>query len=175
MPNWVKNVLIVDRDENTCEKDVDKFLELFSDDFSFEKIAPIPDALKAGISPARICEDDEYIEGGKRITKAMSDKYIELYGANNWYDWCKIGWGCKWDACDVEIDLSPNDGFYMVGFETPWSPPRSFYEKLEINFPTLKFMSVYADECDNFEEICNPMDNWEDITLDGQWYINPYN
>jgi hypothetical protein len=36
-------------------------------------------------------------------------------------------------------------------------------------------MSVYAGECDNFEEMCNPMDNWEDITLDGQWYINPYN
>ena len=53
---------------------------------------------------------------GKNLSKEESDRLIELYGYNNWYDWAYHNWGTKWGCYDNEYE----DGSYR--FTTAWSP-----------------------------------------------------
>jgi hypothetical protein len=54
-----------------------------------------------------------------------------------WYGWCNANWGTKWDVseadCNYIEDRSENS--IRLYFETAWSPPIEFYEKLlELGF-----------------------------------------
>jgi hypothetical protein len=71
---------------------------------------PRPKELEDTTAPARI---------GETITKEESDRLIELYGHNNWYDWSYQNWGTKWGCYDSEYE----DGHYR--FTTAWNPKTS--------------------------------------------------
>ena len=68
---------------------------------------PRPKELEGTTAPARI---------GENITQEESDRLIELYGHNNWYDWSYQNWGTKWGCYDNEYE----DGHYR--FTTAWNP-----------------------------------------------------
>ena len=57
------------------------------------------------------------------------------YGSNNWYDWRRQHWGCKWNASD-----STDNG---KEFQTPWSAPEPWYRELA---KKINFIALYADE-----------------------------
>lgn len=129
MPNYVKNNL---RIKANGEK-VLEILEMIKDEdgnMTFEKIAPTPKELENEPSPQR--------------DKDKAKKFEEKYGADDWYNWRCKNWGCKWDA--GESGFYEQDGYSMVSFTTPWSPPEGFLEKLSKMFPKVEFEMQYAEE-----------------------------
>lgn len=133
MPNWVKNNL---RIKSNGEK-VLEILEMMKDelgDMTFEKIAPTPNELLTEPSPQR---DEE-----------KAKKFKEKYGADDWYNWRCKNWGCKWDA--GESEFYEKDGYSMVTFTTPWSPPKEFVRSLSKMFPNVTFEMQYAEEGGGF-------------------------
>lgn len=129
MPNWVKNNL---RIKSNGEK-VLEILEMLKDEgdnMTFEKVVPTPEELLTEPSPQR---DDK-----------KAKKFKEKYGADDWYDWRCRNWGCKWDAS--ESGFYEQDGYSMVSFETPWSPPDEFIKSLSRMFPSVTFEMQYAEE-----------------------------
>jgi len=70
-------------------------------------------------------------------TKSPSDE-------PNWYDWRVEHWGTKWD---VQGDLVYDDEEYLeYCFESAWSPPTPFLEKVSKDFPLLRFVLKYEEE-----------------------------
>lgn len=133
MPNWVKNNL---RIKSNGEK-VLEILEMLKDEHgqaTFEKVVPTPEELLTEPSPQR---DDK-----------KAKKFKEKYGADDWYDWRCRNWGCKWDAS--ESAFYEQDGYSMVTFETPWSPPRGFVESLSKMFPKVEFEMQFAEDGDGY-------------------------
>jgi hypothetical protein len=68
-------------------------------------------------------------------------KNVEKYGFKDWYGWRLAKWDTKWDICDAEIQEKHKDEI-TVSFDTAWSPPIAFYEKLvELGFSVKAFYS----------------------------------
>lgn len=133
MPNYIKNNL---RIKANGEK-VLEILEMIKDEngnMTFEKIAPTPKELEIEPSPQR--------------DKEKAKKFKEKYGADDWYNWRCKNWGCKWDA--GESGFYEEDGYSMVSFTTPWSPPKEFLEKLSKMFPNVTFALQFAEEGDGY-------------------------
>lgn len=129
MPNWVKNNL---RIKVNGEK-VLEILEMIKDEkgnMTFNKVAQMPEELENEPSPQR---DEE-----------KAKKFKEKYGADDWYNWRCKNWGCKWDAS--ESGFYEQDGYSMVTFHTPWSPPEKFIESLSKMFPKVEFELQFAEE-----------------------------
>ena len=100
MPNHVYCNISVE------EKYADKLKEIAEVGLA-QYYKPRPKELEDTTAPARI---------GDTITKEESDRLIELYGHNNWYDWSYRNWGTKWGCYDNEYE----DGHYR--FTTAWNP-----------------------------------------------------
>ena len=132
MPNWCKNNLrIKDNGEKVLE-----LLEYVKDEnghFTMNKAVPMPEELKTTSSPVRDTVPDEE---RKRL--------IEMYGADNWYDWSCKNWGVKWDANDSGFWKDGED--WIISFSTPWGPPCEFMKKLSAQFPKMTFILQFADE-----------------------------
>ena len=100
MPNYVFCNISVE------EKYADKLKEIAEVGLA-QYYKPRPKELEGTTAPARI---------GENITQEESDRLIELYGHNNWYDWSYQNWGTKWGCYDNEYE----DGHYR--FTTAWNP-----------------------------------------------------
>ena len=73
--------------------------------------------------------------------KAISKKLIKKFGVDNWYDWCLKNWGTKWD---IDADLvSEDDDMLEYIFDSAWSPPVKWLEKVAKLYPDLKFNLRY--------------------------------
>lgn len=88
---------------------------------------------------------------------------IPEYEKDNWYAFCVREWGTKWDteAHSVDTDPAYPDTLDAV-FDTAWSPPISFYQKMEkMGFtvearyyePGMCFAGVYEDGIDSFWDL----------------------
>ena len=70
---------------------------------------------------------------------------IQKYGCPTWYEWCINNWGTKWNAYGYEpgTDYSESETLY---FQTAWSAPHPFLEKLAEKYPEISFEHEWADE-----------------------------
>jgi hypothetical protein len=168
MPNYVRNVLILDGE------DADKVFSFIDGDdsgFDFNKVIPMPSSLAIESSSmmelSYACEiyrnekivldilQYRLVKGEtiphliKRLKKEHQVKdelgkvayeNKKLYGATDWYGWCVNHWGTKWNAMEVSL------GNYSIEFETAWSAPIPVIEKLAELFPTVTFTHTWADE-----------------------------
>ena len=66
------------------------------------------------------------------------------YGKKTWYTWCPNNWGTKWDACECHISLAKTKKLIYV-FDTAWSPPIQWLEKVAAMYPKLKFVMNYDE------------------------------
>ena len=166
MPNWCDNALAV----TGTKWELDRFEEYVESDsqcFAFESILPMPDDLHKTTSPAHIVSAEEYDSidpkewaemcnpenpfKSKPITQEVSDRYKELYGANNWYDWCWDNWGTKWETDDPKVDkyyVENGQKFDLLAYEftTAWSPPIAIVTELAKQFPTLELTLDWSEE-----------------------------
>ena len=155
MPNWCSNTLTISGDA----KQIKEFKTISKDgkgqektDLSFNKTVPIPDM----------------IDPSKDVS--MSDKpnkmLKKLFGADNWYDWHIKNWGTKGDASNAELTMD-DDEYLEYIFETAWSPPVEWLEKVSKKFPKLEFRMKYEEEGMGFIGIAkgsngNIEDKWID-------------
>lgn len=87
-------------------------------------------------------EDEDGSIKESHCTQECSDKLMEQYGANDWYDWSYANWGVKWDASTVN---EYNDG--NVDFDTPWNTPFLFWEALTDACPEGHWKLYVKAEC----------------------------
>ena len=152
MPNYVTNILTI----NESEERVKEFLNAVKGEkssFDFNKIIPMPEELdidsgSSGESGMRFLLGnksalDRYGENMREKAIRLGAKYlvnIALYGAKDWYDWRRVNWGTKWNACDIDVDGN------QIRFDTAWSAPEPVYRKIAEMFPDYNIEIVYADE-----------------------------
>jgi hypothetical protein len=110
----------------------------------------------------------------------VPEGYYEDDGPNpRWYNWCCNNWGTKWDfGKDEYYDPAKiEDGKVMVSFNTAWSPPIQFYEKLvELDYnvratyfePGMAYCGIWDNGIDNYIEY-GDMDNKQDIIPVALW------
>ena len=98
--------------------------------------------------PTKLAELDVALREGKAL-QYLHPMPSELEGTTapsdtpNWYDWCVNNWGTKWDV-DAEV-LHQEDCFVQYRFDSAWSPPISFLEKVCKDFPSLSFELEYYE------------------------------
>lgn len=164
MPNWVNVKLSAHQDvinAITCDKCGEK-------DVDFELIMPIPPDLKDYWTGSTVSLQEQAkeiikckLEYGNQqhlipMTEKDKERFRELYGAGDWYDWCVKNWGCKWNAqttfCETE----------EVGFETPWEEPYNWIHHLSLKFPNHKIWVEWEEE-QGYGEIYSITDGKKEI------------
>ena len=130
MPNWCNNVVsLTHRDR----KMISRAVKSAQKDALFNEFVPVPQALS------------DTTEGsyGDKLEQARLNDLREsnrrTYGYSSWYDFAIGEWGCKWDISNGGDDykIKKVDAGYAVtlSFDTAWSPPINFYDKLvELEF-----------------------------------------
>ena len=81
-----------------------------------------------------------------------SEALQSKYGFSNWYDWNIANWGTKWSFSlhegpvdDPALYPDPDQGYLTGTFESAWSPPLSFFEKVSADFPECTFTLRYFE------------------------------
>ena len=165
MPNWTFNDLKVEttewlyedkKEKKEAEKQLDEFIESsvkkeeeeLSEKgeervFSFQGVVPMPKELQI-TSPAHTDEE-----------KAQAEINEKKYGAKDWYDWCNLNWGTKWDACNSHISDEGRDEkweeyFIRIAFDTAWCPPYEYLHKATQKYPLLRFTCQVEEESNAF-------------------------
>ena len=130
MPNWCENTLEVSgptADIKAFKEKAKKEEGENKTELSLAAFVPLPAELKDTRSPA--------LTPDKRL--------INLYGFDNWYDWQIHNWGTKWDVNATISSEKPRTLHYF--FDSAWSPPITWLEKVSAQFPTLKFKLKYDE------------------------------
>lgn len=130
MPNYVKNVLTVDKDSVTKKRfmQIAEFVASKEKLFDFKRIVPQPPELNVPD------------EAKNRV--ALMEQNRTRYGFADWYGWrCKY-WGTKQCAWDIS---SPDEGFGWEFF-TAWEAPIPVLTVLSRIFPEVAFTLKFADE-----------------------------
>lgn len=130
MPNYVKNVLTVDKDSVTKERfmQIAEFVASKERLFDFNQIIPQ--------SPELYVQHDD-----ENRTARMEQNRVS-YGFVDWYNWRRTYWGTKGNAFDIS---SPCEGFGWE-FLTMFASPIPVFSVLSLVFPEVVFTLKYADE-----------------------------
>ena len=137
--------------------------------FSCDKIIPMPKELRWISSPVKIVSKEEYEkkilervgkkEGhdfGLPLTKELQEKYLNDYGADNWYDWANAKWGTKWGVYEVgqwQVLKEKKCTVATITFLSAWSPIIPIIPVMDVlaeKFPNLEFSLKYSDEGGGF-------------------------
>ena len=153
MPNHITNRI-------TAPKEVIDFL-LVDGKVDFNQLVPMPEPLSVQVHFAlrKLLECDLDIpkkyewetrettltydtlsEADKKTYDKAKQNY-EQYKQIDWYEWCLMNWGTKWNAYNTSR-LSDT----VVEFETAWSGIEGLIGKLSDKFPTHEIHYMYADE-----------------------------
>jgi len=126
-------------------------------DFCMHALYPVPDDYR------RFPFDDNQA----RKLGEVADEPRDFGG----YRWQTDHWGCKWDV-NGEL-LESHNTFLQYQFDSPWSPPIAFFEKIAKDFPTLTFELEYYEPgmgfagrstfaCDDYDEVGLPIEDFVD-------------
>ena len=117
MPNWCTNILKVREDIEKSGNELERFME---------------------------CAKGKSDGDGEEVSFCFSSLVPRPENVD-WYDWNIQNWGTKWDVtADIELDDEWFDeeeegAVAIVRFDTAWSPPIEFIQKVAPMFPTLTF------------------------------------
>ena len=166
MPNWCQNRLVVRGDEQRVKEfdqafrgrpalfppqefelqgrtmedvaaEQKKKWEATEPSYCFNALYPVPEeVLKVGYSADR--------KSGKTMDELMRD----LFDPEKWvdgYSWCVSHYGTKWDIFGNVHYAEVEDGLAEYDFDTAWSPPCPWLEKVSRDWPDLSFELVYYE------------------------------
>lgn len=111
MPNWCSNVVVLSHPNREM---LEKVKTGLTGKGLMNEFMPIPEELTKLDAPNR--SDDV-------------DALIKKYGWPDWYTWCISNWGTKWDVTSESVEFVGDN--LEFSFESAWSPPIAFYEKLQ--------------------------------------------
>lgn len=127
MPNWCANGLRIEaRDEDKKAKLKELYNHLSNGENGLcSFFYPTPQELIDTVAGFMSGEEGEKL-------KKQEEYNLEKYGSKNWYDWQISNWGTKWDPhVYTEYQQISDDGSdYVCWFDSAWSPPIGFYNKL---------------------------------------------
>jgi hypothetical protein len=121
MPNWCNNSLELQHEDPEMIERVAKAIEA---DRFFSEFAPCPKELTETTSG--FFGNEGYQAELQKFTEELNVRY---FGYKDWYDWNNANWGTKWEACQPTFHKD-SDKFLHITFDSAWSPPFAFYEKL---------------------------------------------
>ena len=133
MPNWCYNELVVSGDAKQLAKFKKKAHRPAKDEqdetaLSLANLYPEPDYTKVKV---------------KHTFPSISGKgYVAPDQA--WWDWRVQNWGTKWDI-NAEI-IDEYDDYIIYQFDSAWSPPVAWLEKVAKDWPELDFRIKYEEE-----------------------------
>ena len=170
MANWISNCVTP---LNDAAKDFTrKHVVDEEGNFCFGKLVPVPDIITKTQSPMNIVSPEE-LQAFKAkqqathcefeqegllytldedgdvyqsvCTEACSERMIEQYGADNWYDFHVQNWGCKNEIGDCETE--DEDDTLSYDFSTAWDAPMAFMLKLAAACPEGQWQWRCEAEC----------------------------
>jgi hypothetical protein len=139
MPNWCSNYLQI---ETKTPKQFTKLIQGITNDseqpLDFDRVIPTPKELLETSAPNRT------------NAKEMKDKY----GYEDWYEFRVSKWGTKWNASDVDLQLTSPTSL-SISFNTAWSPPIPVIEAIAEKYPFASISLEYYEEGMGFAgEVC---------------------
>lgn len=145
MPNHTSTLLTV----TGPNKEIESFMKKAAGKdsvLSFQSLYPLPSELVGSRAPSNPETDEE---------KERSEHLRQLYGYDNWYEWCIENWSTKWDCYDQDEEWNEEDvdgGYKTIKlyYYTAWSPATNFYTEVSKQFPSLEFRHEFADEGGGF-------------------------
>lgn len=171
MPNWSYNRLSV---TGSAEAMKEFIAEAVKDGcFKMSNIFPMPEKIKNTISPSSSAKNVRWMNEDRAAANregSISDilgeepeglipcenntdekcrELIREYGADNWYDWNIQSYGTKWDFEAAEEDLDISETCLEARFDTAWSPPIAFLERLQAKFSDIDISLLYELEGDD--------------------------
>jgi hypothetical protein len=93
----------------------------------------------SALSDAALKIDPDCIRAAAATIRAK-----EQTGFVGWFDWTDANWGTKWDVEDADYQRI-NDGEVTILFETAWSEPGRFLEKMAETYPGLSFSGAAVE------------------------------
>jgi hypothetical protein len=173
MPNWCYNALKVMGEASEMKRFKEIGIEVVDGEpvWSMGKYFPTPEPLTRTISPSSSAKGKEFtneweIESAKKrvangevgveipvsIPCANNSpeacaKLIAEFGFDEWYGWNVANWGTKWDCNTRHTGIETNeDTVLQVSFDSAWSPPIKWLDKVQKDFPTLNFKLTFSEE-----------------------------
>ena len=110
MPNWCYNTAAFSHKDPA---QVARLKTAFEQENLFREFVPCPQELL-----------DASADGSVR------EELVAKYGYSDWYGWSVANWGTKWDIAVPHISDDTDPNTLIFSFETAWSPPIAFYEKM---------------------------------------------
>ena len=147
MPNWCMNKLTVTHADMDM---IHKFEKAYRDDWTIETFYPTP---RDPGDPTKLIGE--------------GTGYSQDDGMPKWWQWRIANWGTKWDiGCKDSYGLEPTivDNELSCTFDTAWSPPIGFYERLAV----LGF-DVQASYFEPGMSFAGTWHNGEDNSYEGNW------
>ena len=117
MPNWCYNQLIILGDE-------ENLLQFYQQNKNDEKNEEL-DFLKSVPQPEEITSSNNNLSSNEVLTTP------------NWYNWNISNLGTKWNVKDADYIKNQNNITYK--FDTAWSPPIPWVEKVSVKYPEIIF------------------------------------
>ena len=116
MPNWCFNKVKISGSKANLKR-IEKVLKRCKKDrIFFDRIFPIPKSLR-----------DTETSSRKPANESFQDMFKPGYEFKNWYDWCVVNWGTKWDAEIFNMDIKAD--CILIDLHSAWSPPVAFFKK----------------------------------------------
>lgn len=127
MPNWCNNELIVIGDSKELKR-FKREVKTKDRKLSLAVHFPEPDYNEVKVKPT--------------FPEYHKEEFVNPKEA--WWDWRIQNWGTKWDIGDVEL-TEDDDGLCYV-FDSAWSPPIGWLQRVALSFPKLKFKLKYRED-----------------------------
>lgn len=165
MPNYCSNVVTF-RHENP--EMIRRVVDGYASEGLFAEFHPIPDPLINTMAGSYGADDPRQAELEQRERDNLAQ-----FGYKNWYDWAVANWGTKWDVTQEhngDAAVSDDQLEVQISFDSAWSPPVAFYEKMEeLGFevdayyyePGMAFCGRYNNGLDDCYEIPGTADEAE--------------
>ena len=152
MPNWCNNTLELAHEDPAM---LERARVAFNEGKLCNEFVPVPESLQITAGFLGDGEEQRKLEEQEKINFAE-------HGYKNWYDWCVNEWGTKWDVGGDGMTAEPENGRLIMSFDSAWSPPVAFYEKmLDLGFSVrayyyeggMCFAGVWEDGIDDFYDL----------------------
>jgi hypothetical protein len=154
MPNWCNNVLELAHEDPAM---LERARVAFNEGKLCNEFVPVPPELH--IVAGRVGNDTD----PKQIELEAAEKSNrEKFGYATWYDFCVNEWGTKWDVGGDGMTAELENGQLVMSFDSAWSPPCNFYEKLlDLGFEVrayyyeggMNFAGIWDNGDDEFYEL----------------------
>lgn len=169
MPNWTSNSLTTTNPEIIAKL---KECEAANNEDILDAFVPMPRALKGIISGGAPAPDGTYVKLWRHgpdneiipITAAEEAELIANYGTASWYDWSVAEWGTKWDAASTSFSITDTEA--VVTFDTAWSPPQKWLDKVVEAHPEGRTQLAFSEGGMGFYG--------RDVYVDGDHIVEEY-